>query len=342
MTEIKLTTKKDYTVILNGFIDQHMPYAPPAYSCIYIYTLRNMDVSGESITNHALAEVFRLLESDVIRAWEYWEEKELVKITKENNEFRIEFLPLSSGEEEKIEDIIKTAPSYSPKELELYKSSYEEINTLFASAEKILGRLLNAKELSTLYSFYDWLRLPVDLIIYMLEYCGKSGHKHMNYIESVAIDWAENKIDSIEKAEDYIDAFNKDYRQILKALGLSGRNPAPIETEYMERWLKEYAMPLNIILEACGKTVLATGKGQFEYAEKIIKGWKDENVQTIEDIKRLEDEFKKKNQGKEKPAPNKQNQRVNRFANFNQRKRDYETLEKMEAELLMKGLKDKL
>lgn len=342
MAEIKLSTKENTTIMLNNFIDKHMPYAPPAYSCIYIYALRNMDISSEHRKNRKLAEVFRLLESDVIRAWEYWEEKALVTINRENGGFDVEFLPISSPEEEKIENIIKTAPSYPPKELELYKNSYEEINMLFSSAEKILGRLLNAKELSTLYGFYDWLRFPVDLILYMLEYCVKNGHKHLNYIESVAINWSENEIDSIEKAEDYIDAFNKDYRQILKALGLSGRNPAPIEIDYMERWLKEYEMPLNIILEACGKSVLATGKGQFEYAQKIIKGWKDENVQTIDDVKRLEDAFKKNNQGKEKAAPNKQSQRVNRFANFNQRKRDYDTLEKMEAELLMKGLKDKL
>lgn len=333
------------TPLSNEFIDKYMPFANFAYSLIYIYALRHFANGTASLSEGDIAETFKILESDVIKAWEYWAEKGLVKMEKTDSGLSIEFLkipaeestPLVSPSAVPVKNLGEK-PSYSPKEIELYRSSYDEINNIVLFCEKILGKMLNANELSVLYSFYDWLRLPIELIEYLVSYCAENGHRRLSYIEAIAIDWAENGIDTIDKAKAQFELFNKDYRDILKALGLSGRNPAPKEIEFIERWLKEYNLPVPIILEACDRTVISTGKGQFKYTEKILSNWYKAGVKTIADIKKLEESHKENNKAAEKTKEGPK--RVNRFANFAQREKDYDQLEKMEAELLLKGLKD--
>lgn len=42
----------------------------------------------------------------------------------------------------------------------------------------------------------------------------------------------------------------------------------------MDTWLKTYGFSMEIIQEACSRTVLQTGQASFQYTDKILEGWK--------------------------------------------------------------------
>jgi len=71
----------------------------------------------------------------------------------------------------------------------------------------------------------------------------------------------------------------------------------------------------------------AIHKPSFEYAEKILAGWKENGVKTMSDVKALD---AKRNQEKtekqQKPAAAQKPQRPNQFHNFEQRDYDYDAL----------------
>ncbi len=232
-------------------------------------------------------------------------------------------------------------PMYSPEELEIYRSQSEDIERLFTIAESTVGTLLKYTDLNILFSLYDWLRLPVPVIEFIIIICAENNNRNLRYIEKVAIDYAENGIDTVEKAEEYAKLYNRDYKEILKACGNGYRVPTPAEIRYMKKWLTEYEMPLEVILEACDKTILTVGKPGLKYTDKIITEWFKNDVKTLDDVKKADEAFHKAKAvasverfDKPETVRVEAKPKKNRFVNYKQRELDFEELEKLEREYL--------
>lgn len=207
----------------------------------------------------------------------------------------------------------------------------EDIVQLLYIAEQYLGKTLSATEMQKILFFYDGLGLSADLIEYLIEYCVSRNHKSIRYIETVATAWAQEGITSVEEAKKSSSRYNKEYFSILKALGITNRNPVETEITLMDTWLKTYGFSIEIIQEACNRTVLQTGQASFQYADKILEGWKKKEVRNLEDIRSLDDQHKKRSQSSRKTAATRQTQGSasgNRFNNFQQREYNFDEYEK--------------
>lgn len=227
-------------------------------------------------------------------------------------------------------------PQYTVEELTVYRQQSRDIERLFKHAEQALGKLLTFHDMNVLFGFYDWLRLPVDVISYLLTYCAENDRRDLRYIEKAAMDWAENHIDDLDSALEYVQTFDRDYREILKAFGQTSGYPTPTQRKYIHKWLKDYAMPVEMLLEACDRAAVNTGKVTLKYVDKIIEGWRGKDIRTPDAAKAADEDFaRKKLSAKAEPKPVK----TNRFVNFKQRERNYAELEKMEREYLMQSLK---
>lgn len=207
----------------------------------------------------------------------------------------------------------------------------EEVSQLLYIAEQYLAKTLTPTEMQKIFFFYDELHMSADLIEYLVEYCVSRGRKSMRYIETVALAWTRDGVTTVEMARDASSRFSKDYYTILKAMGISGRNPVENEISYIDTWRKTYGFDLELIQEACSRTVLSTGQPSFQYADKILSGWKKKNVHTLEDVRLLDAEHKKSQLEKavsRKKQPAAQSQSNNRFNNFHQRDYDFTEYEK--------------
>lgn len=207
----------------------------------------------------------------------------------------------------------------------------EEVSQLLYIAEQYLAKTLTPTEMQKIFFFYDELHMSADLIEYLVEYCVSRGRKSMRYIETVALAWTRDGVTTVEMARDASSRFSKDYYTILKAMGISGRNPVENEISYIDTWRKTYCFDLELIQEACSRTVLSTGQPSFQYADKILSGWKKKNVHTLEDVRLLDAEHKKRQLEKavsRKKQPAAQSQSNNRFNNFHQRDYDFTEYEK--------------
>ena len=207
----------------------------------------------------------------------------------------------------------------------------EEVSQLLYIAEQYLAKTLTPTEMQKIFFFYDELHMSADLIEYLVEYCVSRGRKSMRYIEKVALAWTRDGVTTVEMARDASSRFSKDYYTILKAMGISGRNPVENEISYIDTWRKTYSFDLELIQEACSRTVLSTGQPSFQYADKILSGWKKKNVHTLEDVRLLDAEHKKRQLEKavsRKKQPATQSQSNNRFNNFHQRDYDFTEYEK--------------
>lgn len=222
-----------------------------------------------------------------------------------------------------------TAPTYkklTPDRVKELKQN-EDIIQLLYIAEQYLAKTLTPTEMQKILFFYDELKMSTDLIEYLIEYCVSRNHRSMRYIETVALAWTQENITTVEMAKNASARYAKEYYTILKAMGISGRNPVETEITLMNTWMKDYGFDMALIQEACSRTVLQTGQPSFQYADKILTGWKKKNVRNLDDIRVLDAEHKKRRQEKaaERTAAPKT---TNRFNNFHQRDYDFAEYEK--------------
>lgn len=320
------------TVNLPEDFIKNLNTAIPLYSSLYIYCLAASANGKLTISKKDLAAEFNVLETDILNALIYWSEKKLLTFVLEED---LKIIFKESKNEESKKFMLLSKPVYTPKELELYRS-YEEIENMFYLGEKAMGRLLSANELSTIYSFYDWLRLPVEVIEILLKYCANAGQRDMRYIEQVALNWSEAGTDTAEKAEELVKNRSDHYKEVMKALGRKNREAAPAEIRYIDKWLTELEYPMEIILEACDKTILNVGEPNFKYTDTILNSWYEKKVKTLDDILQLEADYKNEKQ-KNIYKKSKTNVKSPAFANYKQREVDYGKLEALNLKLLKEG-----
>lgn len=342
----------DSTVVNNLFIDEYMKDANDAQIKVYLYLLRMMN-SRQAVSVSDIADKFNHTEKDVLRALKYWEKQKLLTLEYDGskNLAGIRFHDLSAGTGTQSADCGRTdfppqpaevreegaapakaedspcgepspyaKPSYSADQLRDFKNRQDTAQLLFV-AESYIGKPLTPSEIKTILYFTDVLRFSDDLIDYLIQYCVDRGKKDFKYIEKVAVNWAEEGITTPKEAQSTASRYDKNIYAIMNGLGKSG-SPTARELEYIGRWLKDYGFSTDIIIEACGRTVLATDKHRFEYAESILSSWKRQNVHHKSDILRIDDMYQ---QRKKAPAPAKPS--ANRFNQFTQNQYDFDALE---------------
>ncbi|MCR4892563.1 MAG: DnaD domain protein [Lachnospiraceae bacterium] len=215
-------------------------------------------------------------------------------------------------------------PFYSQEQLSEFQNR-EDVKGLVFMTEKYLGRTLTHSDVTSILFMFDSLHFKVELIEYLIEYCVNGGHRSMRYIESTAIAWKEKGISDVKEAKAETTAFNKDYFAILRAYGISGRNPVQTEIDYIKKWTDQYGFDLELILEAVSRTMSNTAKPSFRYTESILKSWYDRKVKHISDLGKLDSEHSRQ----KKPGNTaSSNSKSDKFCNFQERNYDFDALEK--------------
>ncbi|MFR3249673.1 MAG: DnaD domain protein [Eisenbergiella sp.] len=200
-------------------------------------------------------------------------------------------------------------PAYTLDELKTFQQQENTAQLIFI-AEQYLGRTLSPSDMKSILFFTDRLHFSDDLIDYLLQYCVERGKKDFRYIEKVAIAWAESGITTPAEAEGHVSRYDKNVYSIMNALGKTNA-PARNELAYIQRWTQDFGFSLDIILEACGRTVLATDRHRFSYADSILSAWHKAGVHHLSDIAGLDTSFQKERAAR--PAKTGSTAEYNRF-----------------------------
>ena len=193
-------------------------------------------------------------------------------------------------------------------------------------------------DLQLILYLYESVGFSAELIMYLYEYCVSKNKKNPSYIEAVALSWAEEGIDTVEKAEAATALYNSNYNAVNKAFGLN-RAPGQVEKQYINKWLNKYGFSIDIIVEACNRTILQTQKPDFKYTDKILDNWHKKGAKELSQISHLDEEHQKTAASKanNKPAAiNTKPSPGNRFNAFPQRTYTDEDYSSMEQRLLHK------
>jgi DnaD/phage-associated family protein len=227
-------------------------------------------------------------------------------------------------------------PTYSDAQIKQLTTN-DEVKWLLNIIEIYLDRLIKPMDLQLILYLYESLGFSAELIMYLYEYCVSKNKKNPSYIEAVALSWAEDGVDTVEKAEAATTLYNSNYNAVNKAFGLN-RAPGQVEKQYINKWLNKYGLSIDIIVEACNRTILMTQKPDFKYADKILENWSKKGVKELSQVTKLDEEHSK-NAAKATAAKTSPVAKIpsnNRFNAFPQRTYTEEDYSSMEQKLLHK------
>lgn len=350
-------SSEGYTSVSNIFISEYVPGANGEFVKVYLYLLHLMSLRSNNISISLLADTFNQTEADIMRALRYWDSLDVISLSfngpgnglsnivlrdikhtgqaanamadpiaaesasvNSTSSYQTETVRAAKPDIKQTEVIYTAEPSkvsYSKEQLNGFLAN-DNFSMLLFVIEQYMGRPLSTKETNSIVYFYDGLKLSTDLIEYLFEYCVEHNQKSINYIEKVALSWASKNIHTIAEAKEETSNHTDYVYQIMKAFGLSNREPAQHEKAMIAKWADTYCFDTDMIIEACNRTIKAIHQPSFEYADTILANWKNSNVSSLEDVKKADaayaagNNIKPKQTASSKPANN-------RFNNFQQR-----------------------
>jgi len=350
-------SSEGYTSVSNIFISEYVPGANGEFVKVYLYLLHLMSLRSNNISISLLADTFNQTEADIMRALRYWDSLDVISLSfngpgnslsnivlrdikhtgqaanamadpiaaesasvNNTSSYQTETVRAAKPDIKQTEVIYTAEPSkvsYSKEQLNGFLAN-DNFSMLLFVIEQYMGRPLSTKETNSIVYFYDGLKLSTDLIEYLFEYCVEHNKKSINYIEKVALSWASKNIHTIAEAKEETSNHTDYVYQIMKAFGLSNREPAQHEKAMIAKWADTYCFDTDMIIEACNRTIKAIHQPSFEYADTILANWKNSNVSSLEDVKKADatyaagNNIKPKQTASSKPANN-------RFNNFQQR-----------------------
>ena len=365
MADIMLHTSNNsgFTCISNTFIDDFMKDANGEYVKIYLYLLRCLNREDNDFSISQLADCLDHTEKDIMRALTYWEKVGLLRleyseahelsgiclvdVNGNNSSFTsvnyaaAPAVAISAGAPAVSNISLPFKPSYSADELDAFKEE-DEVSDLIFATQTYLGRPLSNSDTNTLLFWYDGLHMSVDLIQYLIETCLDNGHNSFHYMDTVARNWTEDGITTVEDARKSSSAHTNTVYSIKKALGIGNRDLVESELNFIDKWVNTFCFSLDIILEACERTISATNKPSFKYTDSILTSWNKAGVNSMNDVALLDQEFTKASVARLADAARAKNANIanssvsgtrakssNKFLNFEQRQNyDFNALEK--------------
>lgn len=313
-----------YTQISNIFIDEYMPTANGTYVKVYITLLRMLTSGNSQSSLLAIADILDLMENDVNRALAYWEKQRILAIKRDCNGVitDLSLLPIrSAGKSNPDINVVISSPV---PDVETVTTA--DFDWIVDIVENYMEQPLGPADINLVEYLHTSLHFPADLIFYLYEYCIGKGKKSTQYIQTVALNWDKEGIDTVEKAKNYSIKYKNEYIAVMKAFGLN-QTPAPAQKKYIDNWLS-YGFSPDIIEEAVNRTIIAISEPNFNYANGIIEKWRNQGVKSFDDIKKMDDLHNTKTTVEKKP------QKRNTFNSYEQRTYSREDFVSLEQKLL--------
>ena len=195
--------------------------------------------------------------------------------------------------------------------------------------ERRLGKKLSAADLKNLYTLYDHLALPAEVILMLVGWCiqeterryGPGRRPFLSQIRRTGFTWARQGIDTMERAEEHIARLTRLRSREAEVLRLLDIPPRPLverEQTYIAAW-DDMGFDNEALRMAYEKTVLKKQSMDWGYMNGILRRWHEKGLHTAAAIQAGDRDPRPVRAGGQQPRP----------APAGQERRDREDMERM-------------
>lgn len=165
----------------------------------------------------------------------------------------------------------------------------ESKEATFNRIENVIGRCLTPDEkeyIENLISQEEWQPMAIEIVVnYLVIDSGKRFN--LRYFDKLIEMCSDNGCKSFDSVQAYFYNGNhmcndeETYRRIAETLEMSGELTTT-QNALISKWLTMHSIP--VIIEACRRTVYATNRNRFIYADHILKNWHSEGIKTLDEL----------------------------------------------------------
>lgn len=186
-------------------------------------------------------------------------------------------------------------PDYSAadvaRELEEEGSSFPG---LVNEVQRRLGKILSTADLKALYTLYDYLALPAEVICLLVSWCveefqrkyGEGRRPRMSQIQKEGFVWHRLGVDTAQAAEAHLKRqalYRTREGQILRLLDQKPRPLVEKERKKVAAWT-DMGFADEVLRLAYEKTVYKKQAMDWDYMNGILVGWHRKNLHTLAEI----------------------------------------------------------
>lgn len=285
--------------------DDYLKIARGSDIKVLLFLLRH---GGDSLSCEDVGERLGLTAEQVEESVEFWKQREIIgveasgeltplqkdnigkqlvetKAVLENGQVDLTRIkPISESLVHKIN--LERTPDFPPVEIARTVRGNEKADYLFKHCEMLYGRPLKHNEQQTLMIILEDACLPVEAALILVDYCFSVDKATPAYMRTMAAEWAESEISTIEKAEQRVE-------ELKRLDGAVGRFKKMFEVssafskqqkEFIGKWVNAYGFSDEMIGEAYQITLNGAGKLSFPYMNKILENWYSKGIKTKEQI----------------------------------------------------------
>ena len=292
-----------------GLVDRHLKLAGKEELQVILYLLRH---PGEALEPQALGDALGMPLEKAQEALEYWVDRGLLALQGEELSpvpqqeapaaAARPVQPQPAGEQAPPPQEEKTAgeKKLPPRKrmvrpdaghLAARMSESDSVRYLMQEAEATLGKTLSPAMTSLLLTITDDYGLPVEVTVMLLHYAKEVQKTGTAYIDSVARDWAESGIFTLEAAERKLQELSQRrlaWGMVESAAGLPRRSPSKREEEAATRWVYQWGFSREMLSAAYDRCADNTGKFSAAYINKVLEGWYNAGIRTVEQLQEAE------------------------------------------------------
>lgn len=284
-----------------ALVDRHLKLAGKEALQAILYILRH---AGKTFSPEKMADELGMSMDSALDALEYWQDRGLLAAAGKDLHpvpQPSETAPLNAAASED-EPASQPSPSgQAPAPLPPKKrmvrpdgihlaariQESEDIRFLMQEAETTLGKTLSPAMSSLLLTISDDYGLPVEVTVMLLHYAKDVGKTGTAYIDSVARDWAQSGVFTLEAAERKLQDLSQRrlaWGKVQSAAGLSKRSPSKKEEEAAWRWVYQWKFTPEMLTAAYERCADHTGKFSVAYMDKVLERWHTSGIRNLSEL----------------------------------------------------------
>lgn len=194
-------------------------------------------------------------------------------------------------------------PEYRAEDIVRRSKNDGDFAAVLSEAAKAMGRALSSVDMKILFGIYDYLSLPADVIMLLINFVARRYERRYNgqrrpstrAIQKEAYYWVNREIMTMEQAEEYIrrdEELRRELTAVKDAIGVKGRGLTKTESEYISSWLG-MGYTAEAIAIAYDRTVTNTGSLRWSYMNRIISSWHEKGLYTPKEIEEKDGRHKR-------------------------------------------------
>ena len=180
--------------------------------------------------------------------------------------------------------------AYTSEQISSICKNDKTVKPLIEACEEILGKQFTKTEITSVVYLYDHLRLDGEYIMMLCTYCKSIEKPSIRYVEKTAISLYDAGVDTVKSLDIYIrdEERKKDGEyKIRKLFGIGERALTPKEKSILDKWIKEWDIPFELIEKGYEVMMGAVERPTFAYENGILEKWRESGIKTLSEAEEM-------------------------------------------------------